>query len=204
MDNSGVINVILRTSTRKGDNNRLKKEGYLLGNIVGKGVESISIAVKKDEFLRLIKKEGRNAVLKLMVDNGEKYTAMVKEIQLEPIKSEIIHLNFQIVSLTEKIKQDVTIKIIGTDLLESKRLMISSSVDTILAEGLPQDIPDEVVIDVSSLEAGGSIEFSDIKLPEGITCGIEPDQKMVTVIASKVQEEDKSEEETEAESESNE
>ncbi|MBE7721229.1 MAG: 50S ribosomal protein L25, partial [Lacrimispora celerecrescens] len=40
MENTGVMNVELRKSTRKGDNNQLKREGYLLGNIAGKGVDS--------------------------------------------------------------------------------------------------------------------------------------------------------------------
>lgn len=200
MENNDVINVELRTSTRKGDNNLLKRNGYLLGNIVGKGVESISIAVKKDDFTKSIKKIGRNAVFKLVVPDGQKYTVIAKEIHIEPIKNEISHLDFQMVSLSEKIKQDVTIKIIGTELLESKRLLINSSVDSILVEGFPQNIPDEIVIDVSDLEAGGSIEFSDVKLPEGITSSFDPQQKMITVVSSKINEVAESEEEEEEES----
>lgn len=195
MENAGVLNVELRTSTRKGDNNQLKRKGYLLGNIVGKGVESISIAVKKEDFTKSIKKVGRNAVLKLVVPDGKNYTVIAKEIRIEPIKNEISHLDFQMVSLSEKIKQDVIIKITGTELLESKRLLINSSIDSILVEGLPQDIPDEIVIDVSNLDAGGSIDFSDIKLPKGITSSLEPDQKIVTVVSSKIRETAENEEE---------
>lgn len=199
MENTEVMNIKLRTSSKKGDNKSLKREGYLLGNIVGKGVESISIAVKKDEFLRTIKKVGRNAVFKLVVSDSEGYTVMAKEINVEPIKNEISHLNFQIVSLSEKIKQDVAIKIIGAELLESKRLLISSSLDTVLVEGLPQDIPEEIEIDVSNLEAGESIQFSDVKLPKGITSSLDPEQKVITVVGSKIHEATESEEEVESE-----
>lgn len=198
-NNTGVMNVELRTSTRKGDNKKLKREGYLLGNIAGKGVESIAIAVKKDEFRRSIKKLGRNGIFKLAASDGQKYTVMAKEIHIESIVNEISHLDFQMVSLTEKIKQEVAIKITGTELLESKRLLINSSIDSILVEGLPQDIPDEIVIDVSNLEAGASIEFSEVKLPEGITANLEPDQKMITVVGSKIHEAAESEDESESE-----
>lgn len=194
-----TLNVDLRTSTRKGDNNLLKRNGYLLGNITGKGVESISIAVKRDEFLRTIKKVGRNAVLNLIVSDGKNHTAMVKEIHVEPVRNEISHLNFQMVSLTEKIKQDVAIKITGTEFLEAKRLLINSSVDTILVEGLPQDIPDEIVVDVSTLEAGDSVQFSEIVLPKGITSSFNPEQKVITVVGSKIHQEAESEEEAESE-----
>lgn len=199
MENTEFMNVELRTSTRKGDNNQLKRNGYLLGNITGKGVDSIAIAVKRDEFRKSIKKLGRNAIFKLAASDGQKYTVMAKEIHIEPIKNEISHLDFQIVSLSEKIKQDVAIKITGSELLESKRLLINSSVDSILVEGLPQDIPDEIVIDVSDLEAGDSIEFSEVKLPEGITSTLDPDHKMVTVVGSKIHEETEDEEEAESE-----
>lgn len=201
MDNSEVLNVELRTSTRKGDNNSLKRNGFLLGNITGRDVESVAIAVKKDEFLKTIKKLGRNSVLKLVVPDGQKFTVMVKDIDVRSVKNEIYHLNFQIVSLTETLKQDVAIKIIGSELLESKKLLISSSVDSVLVEGLPQNIPDEIVIDVSDLEAGDSILFSDMKLPKGITSSFDPDQKIVTVSGSKIIEEVVSESEEEPEGE---
>ncbi len=198
-----TLNVDLRTSTRKGDNNLLKRNGFLLGNITSKGAESISIAVKKDEFLRTIKKVGRNAVFNLVVSDGTNHTAMVKEIHVEPVKNVVSHLDFQLVSLTEKIKQDVAIKVIGAELLESKRLLINSSVDTILVEGLPQDIPDEIEIDVSNMEAGDSVAFSEIKLPKGITSAFDPEQKVLTVVGSKIREEEEvgEEEETETETE---
>lgn len=199
MENTEVMNVELRTSTRKGDNKKLKREGYLLGNIAGKGVDSIAIAVKKDEFRRSIKKLGRNGIFKLAASDGENYTVMAKEIHIEPIKNEISHLDFQMVSFTEKIKQEVAIKITGTELLESKRLLINSSVDSILIEGLPQDIPDEIVIDVSNLDAGDSIEFSQVKLPEGLTANLEPDHKMITVVGSKIREVAEGEDATENE-----
>jgi len=198
MENTGVMNVELRKSTRKGDNNQLKREGYLLGNIAGKGVDSISIAVKKDVFRRSMKEFGRNGIFKLVVPDGQSYTVMAKEIHIEPVKNEISHLDFQMVSFSEKIKQEVAIKITGAELLESKRLLINSTIDSILLEGLPQDIPDEIVIDVSNMEAGESIQFSDIKLPEGLTSTFDPEQKMITVVGSKIREAVEGEEESES------
>lgn len=201
MENSGVMDIKLRTGNQKGDNNQLKREGYILGNIVGKGVDSVAIAVKKDEFLRTIKKMGRNAVLTLVVSDDTKYTVMTKDIDIEPIKNQIFHLNFEFVSLSEKLTQEVAITIIGSELLESKRLLINSSLNSILVEGLPQDIPDYIELDVSNLDAGGSIQFSEVKLPAGITANLDPDYKLVTVTALKVREETEEDESSESASE---
>ncbi len=199
MQDMSIINVELRTSTKKGDNKLLKRNGYSLGNIVGKGEDSVAIAVKKDEFRKAIKKAGRNAVFELATPENQKYTVMVKEIHVDPIKREIDHLDFQMVSLSETIKQDVAIKLTGTKFLESKDILITSSVDYILVEGFPQDIPDEIEVDVSKMEAGESLQFSDIKLPKGLTSSIDPEQNILTAVhlKSSREEEEVEEEETE-------
>lgn len=202
MQKTGVINIETRTSTSKGANNLLRKNGYLPGNIFGKGVESVSIAVKKDEFIKSLKKYGRNAVFKLVTPNNEEYTVMTKEIQVEPMIYEASHLDFQIVSLSEEIKMDVSIKVIGTDFLETKRLILNSLFDSIPVHGLPHDIPDVIEIDVSNMEEGDSLLFKDLKLPEGITYDNDPEQKILTVLGSRVQEETETETENETEIES--
>lgn len=195
MNNTEALHAILRKSTRKGDNQSLKREGYILGNITGKGLDSIAIAVRKEEFNKAFKKAGRNSVFTLTIED-QTYTTMIKEIQIEPLKYLVEHLDFQIVSLSVKMKQEVSIKIIGSAMLEIKKLLINSYVDSILVEGLPQNIPDEIVIDVSDLEADQSIEFKDIKLPEGITSDMAADLKLVTVVNSKIHETDEAVAET--------
>lgn len=188
MQETAILNMVPRTNTSKGANKLLRKNGYLPGNIFGKGMESISIAVKKDEFRKSLKEYGRNAVFKLVDSNNEEYTVMAKEINVAPLVNEISHLNFQLVSLSEAVKQDVSIKIIGTEFLESKRLLLNNHVDSIPVFGLPHDIPHELDIDVSTMESGDSILFKDIKLPEGITSDIDPELKILSVKGSKRQE----------------
>lgn len=188
MQETAILNMVPRTNTSKGANKLLRKNGYLPGNIFGKGMESISIAVKKDEFRKSLKEYGRNAVFKLVDPNNEEYTVMAKEINVAPLINEISHLNFQLVSLSEAVKQDVSFKIIGTEFLESKRLLLNSHVDSIPVFGLPHDIPHELDIDVSTMESGDSILLRDIKLPEGITSDIDPELKILSVKGSKRQE----------------
>jgi large subunit ribosomal protein L25 len=189
MQKTAVMNIETRTSTSKGANNLLRKNGYLPANIFGKGVESISIAIKRDEFIKSLKKYGRNAVFKLVTPSDEAYTVMTKEIQIAPIINEVSHLDFQLVSLLEEIKMDVSIRIIGSEFLEAKRLLLNSNFDSILVSGLPHDIPHEIEIDVSTMKSGESILFKDLKLPDGITSDIDPEQRILTVSGSRVKEE---------------
>lgn len=188
MQETAIMNIETRTSTSKGANRLLRKNGYLPANISGKGVESVSIAVKKDEFRRMIKEYGRNAVIKLITPDETSYTVMTKEVYVAPVKNEISHLDFQIVSLSEEMKQEVPIKVVGTEFLEAKRLLLNNHLDVILVCGLPHDIPHDIEIDVSDLKSGESITFKDLKLPEGITFEYDLDQRIVSVKGAKGQE----------------
>lgn len=195
MEGIVVLNIETRTNTSKGANKLLRQRGYLPSNIFGKGTESVAITVKKDELIRALKVNGRNAVFKLVTAENVEYTAMVKEIQIKPLVNEVAHVDFQQVSLSEKVKMDIAIRLEGTDFLESKRLLVNRHIDLIPVSGLPQAIPDELVIDVANLKSGDSILFKDIKLPSGVTSDLEAELIVLSVSGSRVQEVVESEEE---------
>lgn len=183
-----ILKIEPRESTSKGANKLLRKNGYLPGNISGKGMDSIAIAVKKDELRKTLKQSGRNAVLKLESGENEAYTVLTKEMHVAPIINEISHVDFQVVSLSEKVKQDVSLKLVGTEFIESKRLLINTFIDFIPVIGLPQDIPHEIIVDITNLVPGKTLLLKDIKLPEGITTEVDPEEKIVAVKGSKKQE----------------
>lgn len=187
MEKTVTMNIEPRASTSKGANKLLRKNGYLPANIFGKGVESIAISIKKDVFRRSLKENGRNAVFKLVAPNDDTYTVMTNEIHVAPITNEVSHVDFQLVSLSERMKSNVAIKILGGEFLESKRLILNILVDSIPVYGLPHDIPHEIEIDVSNMKSGESIVFGDLKLPDGITSDFDSEQKIVSARVSKVQ-----------------
>lgn len=170
-----------------GSNKRMRREGYVPGNIFGKGTESKSVSVRKDELRRALKKYGRNAVFKLSDDNKEDYTVMVKEIQLTPLINDFQHVDFQLVSLTEETKSEVPVRIAGKESLESRRLIIMLQTDIINVKGLPQDIPDAVEVDVSKLEFGDVITIKDLVLPKGVVAEDEPDHVVLSINESRTQ-----------------
>ncbi len=194
MKETAILKIVIRTGTTKGANNLLRRKGYLPCNIYGKGIQPISIAVRKDEFKKCINKSGRNSVYKLESQDQKSYTVMIKEIQISPIYHEYYHVDFQQVILSEEIKTDVLIKITGTELLDSKRLFINRQMDSILVSGLPQNIPEAIEIDASNLKAGEVVKIGDLKLPDGIHVELTPEHIVLSASESKVQEETPEEE----------
>jgi len=160
---------------------KLRKIGYIPGAINRKGLESVSVKINKDELVKNIHKYGKNYLYTLDLEGQESYPAMIKEIQHAPIKGEILNVVFQEVSITEPIKFDLNIKIIGKEAIELRELNFVQQMDKILVTGLPQDIPDYLEIDVTDLNLNDKICVSDINYPKGIDTEIEAD-KIVLVI----------------------
>lgn len=202
MKEMGVIKGEKRADTNSSANRRLRKSGYLPASIFGKGIESASVVVKKDEFVKVLSKFGRNSVFKLDISGDTAHTVIVKEIQNDPIGKGYLHIGFQQISLSEEIKTDVSIRILGSESIEAKRLVVIHQMSTISVKGLPQNIPDVIEINVSNLQAGENVNVGSIKFPEGIVSENDPKQVVVSVSEPKRQEtEDDTVKETETEKE---
>ncbi len=200
MNEMATIRAEIRSNANSRANNRLRKAGYLPGSIFGKKLEPVSIAVSRVELDRLLKSQGRNAVFKIVVVGDNEYTVIAKDIHTHPISNAILNIGFQRISLSEKIKADVAIKLVGTEVVESRRMVALPQIDIITVRGLPQDIPDAIEVDVSELGAGENITVGELKLPQGIEAENDPDQLIVSVNEPKRQEvEEEAEDEAEAE-----
>lgn len=188
------LDIVIRNGS-KAEKKRLRNNGYLVGNISRRGMESVAIAMKKSEFRKMLKEHGRNAVLTLVSNDGTSFNAMVKEITVLPPEYDFAHVDFQQVSLTEKVRADVVIRYVGTEYIEANRYIVNRLMDEIPVIGLPQDIPADIEIDVSKLALGDTLAIGDIQFPEGITPDIETSQLVLSITEAKSQ----VEEETQAE-----
>lgn len=194
MSEATVLNMEVRKEISKKENKKLQGKGYVVGVINQKGMDSVPVAVKKDELRRVLKANGRNSILKLQDSDKNSYDVMVKTIEISPMKYEYQHIDFQKVSLTEEIKVDVAIRFQGTDFLEAKRLILNRQMDIIAVSGLPQDIPDVIDIDVNNMKLGDSIYVSDLKLGKGISTEIDQEQLVASITEAKITVEETDEE----------
>lgn len=190
---------VTRIEKTKGANHTLRKNGYLPGNIYGKGITPLSIAVRKDELKKHVNKYGRNSIYKLEGEDQKLFTVMIKELQVSPVNYDYNHVDFQQINLTDEIKTEILIKVTGIELLESKHLFLNRQLDGVTVSGLPQNIPEFIEIDVSDLNAGDVIKIEDLKLPEGIHAELHPEQVVLSASEAKSTAEPESESEPEEE-----
>lgn len=190
---------LLKVESRKASgsraSNRLRKSGYLPAVICSKNADSISVKVETSSLKKSLNALGRSAVFKLQIDNKNTISAMIKDIDFQPLTNDYLCVTFQQVSLKEDIKADVAIRVINTDNLEINKLSISMHVKTLTITGLPQDIPNYIDIDGTNMQGGDNLFVKDIKLPEAITVDAEPETMILSVLTPKIhaEEEEKAE-----------
>jgi len=188
----------------------VRKEGNIPAILYGQGEDPVPLVVRPDELKRALSNNaGINTVLELEIDGSEppvKRFSMVKEVQKDPIKNRVIHLDFLAIDMKKTVRVKVPVSTLGRSEGERRGGRIEKLMRTIDLECLPGNIPDLIEIDVSSLDIGGFVDIGELELGEGVKPVRDGSEKVVQVIAQRSTEEDvqAGEEEEEAEGEAEE
>jgi len=177
----------LRAHTRKlmGKKSRfLRRQGVTPVHLFGRNVESLSLQCDTAQLEQLLVRAGRTKLIGLKLDGARKLrSAVVREVQRDPLSDGLVHVDFYQVSMEEKIKVEVPIVLVGeAPALKSKGNILSHELNSLHIECLPDRIPSTVEVDVSSLaEEDQSIHVKDIALGEGIAVLDDPEHVVVKV-----------------------
>ncbi len=185
----------------------VRKEGNIPAILYGQGEDPVPLVVRPDEFKRALSNSaGINTVLELEIDGSEapaKRFSMVKEIQRDPIKNRVIHLDFLAIDMKKSVRVKVPVNTRGRSEGERTGGRLEKLMRTIDLECLPGHIPDSIEIDVSSLGIGGFVDIEGLSLGEGVKPIRDTSEKVIQVIAQRsteeMQDEEEEEQETEAE-----
>lgn len=163
-----------------------RRKDFVPAIIYGKGVNiPIVLPQKSLKILKSINLS-KSVIIDIKLNSSENETdtisALIKDVQYHPLTENIIHIDFVKVSLTEKIKVKVPIVLKG----EAKGIKDGGIVQQILwnieLEGLPQDIPEKIEVDVTELLIGHSIHVSNLKISENLKVITSQDATIVTVV----------------------
>ena len=162
-----VLNVQARTAGTTNDARRLRKTGLIPAIVYGKGVEPKCISVNATEWQLLSRNELN--ILSL-VEDGKETLVLLKEVQHDPIRNRTRHLDFQAIRMDQKIKAHVAVRP-GHALPAGASAggLLEQNLHEIEVESLPQDLPEEIIVDVSGMNLGDIIHVGDIAMPEGVT-----------------------------------
>jgi large subunit ribosomal protein L25 len=172
-----------RDLASKGALRSLRLKGQVPSVIYGGKKSSYPLTVNSKEFQLLTKAHGSNVVVNLKVDSATE-TVLVKEVQKDMISREIIHIDFQRISLTDKIEVSVPLHVKG----EAPGVKLSGGIlEHILREVrvrcLPTAIPVAIDVDVSALQINQGLKMKDILPPAGVEVLTDPEHLVVNVVA---------------------
>ncbi|MGE5553012.1 MAG: 50S ribosomal protein L25 [Betaproteobacteria bacterium] len=184
-----------RTETGKEAAARLRQQGMVPGVVYGVGRENIKVAFNAREVERLVLGGHASRLIHLQLGEGGKRGAtpvLIKEIQRDPVRGAITHLDLYAVAMDHAVTTQVPIVIHG----EEKRRDLGGIVQHVLhhleISALPADIPEHLEADVSTLPVGHSLHVKDLALPKGVKALTPAEDVVVTIVAptrEKVEEE---------------
>lgn len=173
-------------STGSANSRRLRRDDKIPGVLYGQGMEPVVLHVERRDLRQALSgSAGANTVLTLQVD-GTTYPAIIKEMQRHPVRRTVSHVDFLQVNLTEALTVSVPVRLEGeAKAVVSNGGLVDPAVDTLEVSTTPGNIPDEIVIDISSMQVGDVIRLADVALPAGVTALGDPDMPVVTVLMSR-------------------
>lgn len=169
-----------RTVLGKGLNG-LRKDGQVPGVIHDHGKESVAVMVPYITMVKTYKEAGKRHPLSLKV-GSQSYMAMIKDVDFEPKRQQLRHVVFNAIKMNETVEAEIPVHITGEIPAEKMNLMILTQLDRVMVEALPNNLPDELTIDGTTLaEIGDRLTVADIKAPDGVTI-VTDDEAQIAIV----------------------
>ncbi len=184
----------LKVAVRKKEKpKRLRREGFVPGIVYGGHEDPLPIKIKFHDLIHLLHTlHGEKALVELQISqNGKekKEAVILKEVQHDPMFSNILHVDFQRVSMKETLEVEVPIIPVG----EAKGVKEGGILEMILrqvrVEALPTDLPEHIEVEITHLGIGDTLHVKDLKIPEGVKILTPGEETILTIVPPKVVEE---------------
>lgn len=166
----------------------LRRAGLLPAVIYGRHVDPVSISLEAHNANLVLSKLTSSTLVTIDVE-GNEYVALIREKQRNYIKGNLTHVDLLALDLTEKIRTKVYISFTGVaPAVKNFSAIMVHRMDALEIECLPLDLPERIVVDISSItEIGNNIRVQDIALPKNVVVLEDPDE--IVVIATLAREE---------------
>jgi large subunit ribosomal protein L25 len=176
------LQALRREDTGKGVARRLRADGKVPGVLYGHDVTPVPLSVDAREMLHLLHgSAGANALVDLVVD-GQEHLAMAREIQRDHIHNKLIHVDFLAVSRSETITANVPVIEFGEAIGVKEGGVVEHHLREITVECFPQDVPEQIDVDISNVALGDMIHVSDLVIPDGVTVLTSVEDAVLSVI----------------------
>lgn len=181
-----------RTGYGKERAKKIRREGRIPAILYGGGVESLPISVNPKDVTKLLHAQAGGTVLltlRFADGEGESRTAIIRDLQFDPVTEDLIHADLQQIRMDQAITVSVPIQTVGEAAgVKEQNGVLSTQLREVEVACLPNMIPNRIVVDVAPLRIHDVITVKDLKIPEGVRILGDPDRAVVTVAPPMVEE----------------
>jgi large subunit ribosomal protein L25 len=175
-----------RNAGKKGETNKLRREGNIPGIIYGGNEPNMPIQVKADEIQAILRntKQGLLATTVFELHDGKKtHKAVIKDIQYHVASYDVVHIDFIQLTEDKPVTLNVAIQLVGVAECVGVKQggFIRQVIRTMKVSCLPKHIPQEFTVDIRSLDLGQSKRLSDIAVPAHVSAIGQMDQVAVII-----------------------
>lgn len=170
---------------------QLRREGKLPAVVYGHKIDPKPITLDLHTATKILSSATSSSLISIMIE-GKEYPSLVREKQIDFILRTLKHVDFQAVSLTEKIRAAVTIVFEGeAPALKDFDSILTSGLNQLEIEAYPQDLPENLIVDISNLkQVGDIILVQDIDVPDNVEVLSNPEDMVAIISSSYVAEEE--------------
>src|SRR6266568_1504482 len=194
---SVALNAFPRVLGRRAGAKKLRASGRLPAVIYGRQAPAQNLEVNAEEMDNLIHHSvSENLLVDLAVndDPRPKRLALVQEVQHHPLSGVVLHVDFHEVAENEKVTVLVPVETVGEAVgVKTEGGVLEHVLFKIKARGLPKDLPEQLMVDVTNLKIGQAIHLGEIKAPEGVEILGDKHIPVIAVAAPRTEEEEAAE-----------
>ncbi len=186
-----IMKVSVREERGKNDCKKIRREGIIPGVVYKGGKKALSIAMNRKELWQALHTEaGENAIITLDIADGSKKTVIAHELQFDPLRDTVIHVDFHEITLTDIIRVKVPVTLKGEAVGVTEGGVLNQALWEIEVECKAMDVPEQVEVHIEELNIGDGVHVKDlVDVPEAVTIIDDVEQLVVGVNAPHVEEE---------------
>ncbi len=157
-----TLSAAARSEFGKGASRRLRRDNKVPAVLYGHGTDPVHISLPAHETQLAMR--AANVLLSLQFDDGTSQLVLPKQVQKDPVRGTIEHLDLVIVKRGEKVSVQVAVVLVGD---HSADVMVVVDQNTVTLEVEATHIPQQVDVDITGLQAGQTVTAKDLVLPTG-------------------------------------